>query len=48
MEKIILIAVGLAAVAYLARVIWKTVHGQTDCQCAGGCGQECDKDKQKP
>ncbi len=41
MEKMVLAAIGLIAVLYLARLLWKQSKGDVVCNCSnesGGCG----------
>jgi hypothetical protein len=41
MEKIILVAIGIAASWYVIRLLWKTAKGETQCNCSSSqCGQK--------
>ncbi len=48
MEKIILLVIGLLAVAYVIRLFWQETHGKMPCCCSGGCsstnGKSCNKE----
>ncbi|MBU2700625.1 hypothetical protein Ga0466249_001717 [Sporomusaceae bacterium BoRhaA] len=37
MEQIILFGVGILAVFYVIRLLWKEVQGKTTCSCCKGC-----------
>ncbi|HWR44266.1 hypothetical protein [Sporomusa sp.] len=43
MEKMAVVIIGLVAVGYIARIIWRELHGETQCHCSGGCGSSCHK-----
>jgi hypothetical protein len=39
MEKIILGLIGVAAIYYVVRLLWKEAKGEAQCNCSqGGCG----------
>ncbi|CVK20798.1 MULTISPECIES: FeoB-associated Cys-rich membrane protein [Sporomusa] len=44
MDNLVLILIGLAAVGYVGRMVWKNLHGEPQCHCDGGCGSGCHKE----
>ncbi len=40
MEKIILIAIGIAAVYYVVRLLWKEAKGDIQCSCSSNCSEK--------
>lgn len=40
MEKAILVAIGIAAVGYVLRIIWKEAKGEVQCACSGSCDKK--------
>jgi hypothetical protein len=47
MDKVVLIVIGLLAVGYVARMVWKELKGETQCHCSGGCGGSCHSKEDK-
>ena len=43
MENVVILLIGLVATGYIGKIIWKELHGETQCNCAGGCGANCHK-----
>lgn len=37
MEKFIVIGIGIAALSYLAYVVWCSANGKSKCACGGTC-----------
>ncbi len=39
MEKILLVVIGVAAVGFIVRLLWKEAKGEVQCHCGeGNCG----------
>lgn len=48
MEKLILALIGVTAVGFVARLLWKEAKGEVQCHCAeGNCGGKSDAPKKK-
>lgn len=45
MEKIILAVIGVAAVYFVVRLLWKEAKGELPCNCGQSC---CDSNKECP
>ncbi|HWR56508.1 MAG TPA: FeoB-associated Cys-rich membrane protein [Negativicutes bacterium] len=45
MEKIILAVIGVAAVYFVVRLLWKEAKGELPCNCGQSC---CDRKKECP
>ncbi|HWR08921.1 hypothetical protein [Sporomusa sp.] len=43
MDTMAVFVVGLVAVGYIAKIIWREMHGESQCHCSGGCGSSCHK-----
>ncbi|WP_371372914.1 hypothetical protein [Sporomusa aerivorans] len=43
MEKMFLVLIGILALAYVGRIVWKEMKGESQCHCSGGCGGGCHK-----
>ncbi len=43
MDQILLVLIGLSAVMYVGRLVWKSSQGECTCQCSDGCSSSCNR-----